>query len=444
MSVLNLFKPAPYLEEIQDQSLIDRNYRYWRMRTFISMYLGYALYYFTRKSFTFAMPGMQESLHMTKFELGLLGSILSLSYGASKFLSGILGDRSNPRYFMSIGMILTGILNILFGFSSVWWAFALFWGLNGWFQGWGWPPCAKLLTHWYSTSERGRWWSVWNTSHNIGGALIPILATFMVSHYGWRYAMYAPGVLCILGGFYVMARLRDTPQSLGLPSIEKFRNDYSGSKTEVERESLPAREILMKYILKNRAVWLLAFSYFFVYFLRTALNDWSMFYLVESKGYSAFVAGSCVCWFEIGGFAGSLAAGWSSDILFRGRRTPVNVLFLMGTLLSILAFQFLGVGSPIVDSLFMFAFGFFIFGPHMLMGIVATELSHKKAAATATGFIGWIGYAGAAAAGGPLGALVKEWGWDSFFIAITLCSLLAMVLLIPLWSIQKARQPAES
>jgi len=119
MSMLDFFKPAPYIEEIQDQSLVKKNYKYWRFRTFYAMYFGYAFYYFTRKSFVFAMPAMQAELGLGKFELGLLGSVLSITYGVSKFLSGILGDKSNPRYFMSIGLILTGIFNILFGMSSM-------------------------------------------------------------------------------------------------------------------------------------------------------------------------------------------------------------------------------------------------------------------------------------------------------------------------------------
>jgi len=82
------------------------------------MFVGYIFYYFTRKSFTFAMPALMQDLGFDKSQLGILGSILSITYGLSKFLSGIMADRSNPRYFMAIGLILTGILNILFGLSS--------------------------------------------------------------------------------------------------------------------------------------------------------------------------------------------------------------------------------------------------------------------------------------------------------------------------------------
>ena len=69
-------------------------------------------------------------------DLGMLGSLLYITYGFSKFISGMLSDQSNPRFFMSIGLIITGVLNIFFGASSTFFLLALFWGLNGLFQGW--------------------------------------------------------------------------------------------------------------------------------------------------------------------------------------------------------------------------------------------------------------------------------------------------------------------
>ena len=144
MNAFDVFKPAPYLEEIQDQVLVKKNYRYWRLRTFYSMYIGYALYYFTRSRFVYAMPAMQIELGMSKVQLGMLCSILSLAYGVSKFLSGILGDKSNPRYFMSIGLILTGVFNLLFGMSSFFWAFALFLGVEWLVSGVGMARLRKI------------------------------------------------------------------------------------------------------------------------------------------------------------------------------------------------------------------------------------------------------------------------------------------------------------
>lgn len=435
-SILSVFKPAPHIDEIQDQEEVKKLYKYWRIRIFYSMFVGYALYYITRKSFTFAMPGLIANLGMDKSELGFLGSVFAITYGLSKFASGIISDRSNPRYFMAVGLMLTGVFNIFFGMASSITLFAIFWGLNGWFQGFGWPPCARFLTQWYSHSERGSWWSTWNVSHNFGAFLSPWIAGACMYYFGWRYAMYVPGVLCIFGGFYLINRLRDTPQSMGLPSIEKFRDDYAGwSPKDDDGVEPSAKELLVEYVLKNKFMWMLAFAYFFVYVVRQGINDWTSLYLQESKGYTVLGANGCVSLFEVGGFCGSLAAGWLSDRLFAARRGPVNVIFSLGMFVAIMLMWAIPAGYAWLDSVVMFVVGFMIFGPQMLIGVAAAELSHKKAAATATGFIGYIAYMGAAVAGYPLGKVTQDYGWDGYFWFMAVCCVVAVVLLIPLWGI---------
>lgn len=434
MNILDLLKPAPYAKEIEDQEVIKKQYRYWRWRVFVAMYFGYAFYYFSRKSFTFAMPSMMQDLGFDKSELGIVGSALAITYGISKFLSGMLTDKSNPRFLMGFGLILTGIFNFFFGCSSSILFFIVFWAMNGLFQGWGSPPCARLLTYWYSQKERGTWWGVWNTSHGLGGAIIPMIAVFCAQNWGWRYALYVPGCLCIVMGFFLMIRLRDTPQSVGLPPIEDFKGESVIKKTDTGKNS-SLKEILFQHVLSNKFIWVLAISYFFVYVIRTAINDWSLLFLVETKGYSLLAAGSCVCWFEVGGIVGSLAAGWASDRIFGGRRGPINVLFSFAVILAIAAFWFSPPGMFLLDSILLFVIGFLIFGPQMLIGLAAVELSSKKAAATATGFVGLPAYLGTAAAGYPLGKMAQEWGWEGFFLTLAICGAVSVCILLPLWSV---------
>lgn len=440
---MNLLQPAAHLPLIADSAEVESKYRYWRLRVFYSMYIGYALYYFTRKSFTFVMPALINDLGFDKTGIGFLGSVMSIAYGVSKFTSGVLADRSNPRYFIAIGLMLTGVFNLFFGMSSTLFFFALFWGLNGWFQGWGWPPCARLLTHWYAQRERGTWWGVWNTSHNVGAAIIAVGAAYCAEHYGWRMAMYIPGVLCILAGLFLINRLRDTPQSLGLPCIEKFKGEAkvassaTASVDSGEERELSKREILWEYVLKNRYIWVLAAAYFFVYLVRMAINEWSLLYLIEEKGYRLDLAGGAVCWFEIGGFFGSLAAGWGSDKIFKGKRGPVNTLFAAAVVIAVASFWYVPAGAHFfLDGAMLFLIGFCIFGPQMLIGVAAAELSHKKAAATATGFTGFFAYAGAAAAGYPLGWVAKHFGWYGFFWTVGVCGVISALLLAPLWNVR--------
>lgn len=429
-------RSAPHLPELTDIEDVKRKYKYWRMRIMYSIFIGYAFYYFTRKSFMVAMPGIMEDLHYDKAQLGVMGTVLALAYGLSKFFSGVISDQSNPRYFMAFGLMATGVCNILMGFSSSLWLFALFWGLNGWFQGFGWPPCVKLLTHWYSHSERGSWWSSWAASQNVGALLTPCVLAFCLTYLGWRAAMFLPGVVCIGMGFVLMNRLADVPQSLGLPPVEKFRNDFvDAPKKDESEEELSSRERIIS-VLKNKYVWILALSYFFIYFIRSGL-DWMTLFMIETKGFSRLFASIFTSLIELGGFVGMLSAGWVSDRCFKARRGPVNAIFSMALLVSLVLFW---IGSGVygfLDTSLIFLIGFSIFGPQMLIGVAVSELAHKNATATATGLAGWIAYIGSAMAGFPLGSIIDHFGWEGFFISIILSAGISVLLLTPLWNVTR-------
>lgn len=443
---LDFLKPAPYQPIVKCQEEIDGSYRYWRIRICYSIFLGYALFYFTRKSFTFAMPYMGADLGLTKGELGFLGSILYLSYGVSKFVSGVMSDRANPRYFMATGLIITGILNILFGLSSSLWLFALFWGLNGWFQAWGWPACCKQLNYWFSQSERGLWYSFCSTSHNLGGALIPLLAVYCAIHFGWRYAMFVPAIFSILMGFILINRLRDVPRTLGLPTVEEFKNKTinlaPGSQT-MKHSLLSVREILFKQVLNNKYVWIFSLSYFFVYVVRTAINDWTFFYLTEAKNMEDMLASSGVFWFEVGGFVGMIAAGWGSDYFWKGNRVPSMVLCAIGLIISLIGLKYVPPQHALLDMLLLALIGAFVFGPQMIVGLAAAEYVDKRAAATSNGFAGTLGYFGAAVAGYPVGKMIDSYGWHGFFITLLISSAIIFFMLLPLWSSNTKRTEQE-
>lgn len=441
---LDFLKPAPYQPISNDSTDVHDLYRYWRIRICYSIFLGYAVFYFTRKSFTFAALDMSSELGLSKIDIGLLGSILYVSYGISKFVSGVMSDRSNPRYFMAVGLIITGVLNILFGLSSSFWLFALFWGLNGWFQAWGWPACCKQLNYWFAQSERGLWYSFCSTSHNLGGALIPLIAIFCASHYGWRYAMFVPAALSIVMGVVLIDRLRDVPRTLGLPTIEAFKNlpACPEEMKALAHPSLQVREILFKQVLNNKYVWIFSLSYFFVYVVRTAINDWSIFYLTEEKGLSQILAGWGVFWFELGGFAGMLIAGWGSDYFGKGNRVPAMVICAFGLILSLLGLMYVPMHYAYLDLTFLALIGAFVFGPQMIVGLAAAEFVDKRAAAASNGFAGTLGYFGAASAGYPIGLMIELFGWHGFFVALLGCSVIIFVMLLPLWSTRTKSQIA--
>ncbi len=413
-------------------------YRYWRIHLMISMYVGYGVFYLTRKSLNFALPEMLTDLGMSYSDFGLLGTLFYLTYGASKFISGIMIDRSPSRYFMGLGLIATGLINIAFGLSSSLFAFTLLWLANAFFQGWGWPACAKILTHWYSRSERGFWWSVWNTSHNLSGALIPVVIGFVSLTFGWRYGFILPGCIAIVTGGWLCFRIQEKPTQIGLPSVGQWRHDELELKHEKEGQELAFNKAVYRYVLSNRYIWLLCGSYLLVYIVRTGINDWGALYLVERHAYNILSANTAVSLFEVGGFLGSLCAGWGSDYYFRGNRAPMNLIFALGIFISVAALWL----TPIDHIWFLagcfFCVGFFVFGPQMMIGMAAAECARKDLAGTATGFIGLFSYLGAALASYPMSLVIEIWGWEGFFSLITAAAAVISLQLLPF--IKEAQQ----
>jgi OPA family sugar phosphate sensor protein UhpC-like MFS transporter len=186
---------------------------------------------------------------------------------------------------MGIGLIATGVVNILFGFSTSLWAFAVLWALNAFFQGWGSPVCARLLTAWYSRTERGGWWALWNTAHNVGGALIPIVMAATALHYGWRAGMMIAGLLAIVVGVSSAGACATDRRRLACPPIGDWRHDELEIAQQQEGAGLSRKEILTRYVLLNPYIWLLSLCYVLVYVVRAAINnDWGNLYMSETLG----------------------------------------------------------------------------------------------------------------------------------------------------------------
>ena len=127
---MGIFSVPPDLPVTKGKEEIDKTYRYWRLHLMITSYIGYAVFYFTRKSFNFVMPAMLTDLGLQKPISVSWVLRFILPTVMSKFLSGVLGDRSNPRYFMGFGLMMTGVVNILFGMSSSVFMFITLWMIN--------------------------------------------------------------------------------------------------------------------------------------------------------------------------------------------------------------------------------------------------------------------------------------------------------------------------
>lgn len=448
-SIREFFKEPPAKEVTGSEEEIKKTYSHWRLRMFYSCFIGYVVFYLCKKNIAVALPGLSHDFGYSNTELGLLGSSLYLTYGIGKFVNGVLADGSDVRKFLPTALILSAIANLFFLISALvispghiffgmpsgtilLWLFAFFWGANGWFQSAGFPAVAKTLTYWYSNSERGTKWSLWSCSHQVGTFLSVIVSGFLVQHYGWKMAFAVPSALAILVALWLINRLRDRPQSLGLPCVERFRNEPV-SQTGEETDNRTYGQIFKENILFNKTLWLLAIAYIFVYIIRFGCEDWMVKYLTESKHNSLDVAAMKLSALPLFGIAGTILAGVISDKVFKGQRAPVNLIYLVGVAVSLLLLKFNTISN--LDFVLIALIGAFTYGPQMMIGgLCAVESSSKKVASAATGFTGSFGYVGAVFSATGTGLVVDKFGWNGavyyWILSAVICIIICIFLFI--------------
>jgi OPA family glycerol-3-phosphate transporter-like MFS transporter len=414
-------------------SSVDRDYRRHRRHVFVGIFAGYAAYYLVRNNLALAIPDLlKEYPQYSKADLGWALTGSSIAYGISKFLMGSVSDRSNPKYFLPLGLLISCAIMFASGiFKAIYASLALVIVLqvaNGWVQGMGWPPCGKTMVHWFSTKERGLVVSVWNASHNVGGGLVATFALLGVTlFHDWGAKFYFNAIIAAVVAVVAFFLLRDTPQSLGLPPVEAYKNDYPPEYTADSERTFTYREIFVDHVLSNKYLWAIAVANAFVYFVRYGVVNWIPTYLETAKGFS--FSQSSVGWalYEYSAIPGTIACGWISDKVFKGRRAPATILFMSLTLVAVVVYWLNRNGPLWIDYGALIAIGFLIYGPIMIIGLHALDLVPKKAAGTAAGFTGFFGYVfGSAIAGTGVGWIADGWGWNGVFATMVVCCLLTI------------------
>ncbi len=431
---LQWFRPAPHIAR-RTQAEINTLYPVYRWRIFEAAFIAYATFYIVRNNLAPVSKPFMDALHYDEVMVGHILSGTAIAYGIGKFVMGYFADRSDARKYVAVGMLLTAALNFAFGASRNFQAHFILWTLNGFVQGMGYGPCTRGLSHWYSVKERGAIFGVWNISHNIGGGIAGVLAAGCAKHWGWSSAFYVPGIIASICAIYLFWRMRDTPQSLGLPPVEEYKNSYPPEEHESHERELTTRELLFKYILPNKMLWVLSLANIFVYIARYAMVDWGPLYLQKVKGASLSQGGFSTLLIEFSGAAGMLIMGWFSDKI-GGRRGRVSVLSMVPLLIIFPAILFTPKGLLWLDLVLFALLGFFVYTPVLFSGVMSLDLTTKKAVGTAAGFVGFFGYVGRVIQAEGLGRIAKYYGWTPALWAVLGCTAVGIILLAFTWNVR--------
>jgi OPA family sugar phosphate sensor protein UhpC-like MFS transporter len=423
---------------IQDRNIVDKLYRKHRFQIMFAITVGYGIAYTCRLALSVVKKPLIDGGIMSPEELGLIGSALFYAYAFGKFTNGFLADHANLKKFFATGVFLSALVNLLMGRTELLWVWVLLWGLNGWFQGYGAPSGAVVLSQWFSNRERGRFYGIWSTGHAIGEGLTFVGSGALVSFFGWQAGFWGPGALCLFLAAGIYMYMQDRPQTLGLPAIADWKNDHG----EVQKKQKTWQA--QRSILKRPTIWVLGLSSAMMYVTRYAINSWGILYLQEAKGYTLIEAGSIIGVNTLAGLAGCVAYGYISDKLFQAKRPPVTLIFGIVEIIALVVIFFAPPGNPIILTSAFIIYGFTLSGLlAALGGLFAIDISPKKAAGAAMGFIGVFSYMAAGLQDQISGYLIQQgitmvdgvryYDFSSAILFWVGGSILSMILASTLW-----------
>ena len=425
------------MKRLFEDEAVDRRFRRGQWRMLSLTIIGYTLFYCMRKNFSFAMPGLEQDLGLTKSMLGNCLMAGGIVYGVSKFLNGFVGDRVRAKSLLCIGLAVCALVNVAFGFAPQ--IAALCGGrgesvgavqiaavlgvlivANQFFQGMGFPPCAKLIAFWIPPNELATKMSLWNTSHSIGGGLVAKLCGLIMalgvvgaSNQGvgmWRWCFWTMAGLGLAGVAVMWLFLPGTPEEEGLPPVP------GTERSKVESGAVARAPGSARLIFANPVVWMLGVTNLTVNAARALIADWGPTMLQEAKGLSTSDAGSHLMFFEFAGIAGMVVAGWVTDRFADGRVPRVCVFMLSLACAALAVFWLLPPGLASCAGLCLF--GFLLYGPQALTGVAVTNLCGKDCAGRAIGFVSLFSYLGASLSGKVCGMLAQKTGAWSMPVAV--------------------------
>ena len=404
MNLLSWFKTGNASEPlVLPAEEMQRRYCRIQWRIFLGLLFGYAFFYTCRLSLAVAKKAMLDASVFTVEELGLIGSTLFFAYAVGKLTNGFLADHANVRRLMSFGLLCSALLNLCLGITENAVIFSILWGINGWFQSMGSAPAGVSIFQWFEPSCRGRFYSAWAGSHNIGEGISFIVTTSLVSIWGWQAGFIAPGVLCVLVAIILFFVLADRPSTQGLPPPAQC----FGEPDQVSGERPSFRSQLG--LLRMPVVWLLGLACALMYVSRYAINSWGVFFLEAEKGYETIDAGFAIGVYPVLGLIGAVLSGIISDKIFKTDRHFPTFLYGVCNVAGMLLL-FYGPGG-IYDLIALGTFGFGIGGLIVFLGgLTAAEYCPRDTVGAVKGLIGLFSYIAAALQEYLSGILIKTTG----------------------------------
>ncbi|MFN7998241.1 MAG: MFS transporter [Bryobacteraceae bacterium] len=279
--------------------------------------------YFDRIIMSIAGPHIMTESGLSETQMGAIYSAFIFSYGILMIPGGRLADRFGPRRVLTAVALgaggFTGLtvlggrppLGVWLGVLPSFLAVRLCFGAM---TAPLYPSCAIMNARWTPAADRARIWGWVASGTGTGGALAPLLFTWMVGQYGWRMSFVFSALLTAVLGIVWYLYVRDFPQG------------FRGAAVSEAKSPTPWRRLFT-----HRHLMLLTLSYLTTNYFEYIFFYWLFYYFerIRHAGTRESAISSAVVW--IAWTIMTPAGGWASDRMVArlGRKTGRRVVPLV-------------------------------------------------------------------------------------------------------------------
>lgn len=205
------------------------------------LFFATTINYIDRQILSLIKPILDDQLHWTDTQFGLINSVFQGAYGVSLLLFGWLADRFGTKvgYAVSIGSwSLMAMAHALVGSVGGFIAARVGLGLG---EGGNFPSAIKVVALWFPRKERALATSIFNSGSNVAAIVAPALVPWVVIHWGWHMAFIGAGVAGLLW-LLLWFPLYNVPEKIA--ALSALEREHIESDREPQSENAPWLSLL--------------------------------------------------------------------------------------------------------------------------------------------------------------------------------------------------------
>ena len=168
------------------------------------LFLTWGTVFLDRMSQLYLAPYIVPEFHLSHEQVGMLASVLAITWALSTLLFGALSDRIGRRPILIPAVFAFSILSWLSGIAHSFHQLLLIRALMGLAEGPCWSIMTALIEESSTPTRRGRNIGiVVSAGALVGLAVAPVLTTQIAARFGWRWAFFVAGVPGFLMGLLI-------------------------------------------------------------------------------------------------------------------------------------------------------------------------------------------------------------------------------------------------